>query len=489
MQPLNNNSLMTLPGNVARPAYGRARLRAGVVHFGVGGFHRAHQAAYLDELMNNGFAHDWGICGIGVMPADQRMRDVLKGQDGLYTLVVKHSDGHRDARVIGSMIDYRYAPDDPNAVIETMAAPSTRIVSLTITEGGYNVNDATNEFNLDHPDIRHDLSKGATPRTVFGLVSEALRRRRLRGIGPLTVMSCDNIQSNGDVARKSFGTFASELDPALGAWVGEKIAFPNAMVDCITPVTTQLDISELASDFGIADRWPVVCEPFRQWVIEDHFAAGRPTWEQVGAQMVTDVAPYEAMKLHLLNGSHQAMAYFGMLAGYQYAHEAARDLSLAEFLLNYMIDEVTPVLAPVHGIDLAAYRRTLIERFSNPSIRDTLARIGAETSARIPKFVLPVIRKQLAAGGEIRRGAAVIASWARYVEGHDDQGRPLDVVDQLKSKLMAAAARNHADSYIFLRDRDLFGDLSEHPRFAAAYREALASLHAVGAIETVKRFR
>lgn len=488
MRQLDRDSLATLPVGLARPAYDRDLLRTGIVHFGVGGFHRAHQAAYLDELMGKkADASDWGVCGVGVMPADQRMRDALKSQDCLYTMVVKRPDGRRDARVIGSIADYRYAPDDPDAVIEQMAAPTTRIVSLTITEGGYNIDYGTGRFNLDDPGVRQDLHAGAAPCTVFGLATEALRRRRSRGVIPFTVMSCDNIQSNGDIARKSFGAFASAVDPAFGEWVREAVAFPNAMVDRITPVTTDEDISELAGDYGVADRWPVICEPFRQWVLEDHFPAGRPAWEEVGVQMVADVTPYESMKLHLLNGSHQVIAYFGMLAGYCYVHEAAHDPTFTHFLLDYMIEEVTPVLAPVPGVDLNAYRRTLIDRLSNPMIRDTLARIGAETSDRIPKFVLPVIRKQLAAGGEIRRGAAVIASWARYVEGKDDQGRPLEIVDRLKDRLLAAADNTNPEA--FIADQSLFGDLADQPRFVAAYREALASLHAVGAIETMKRYR
>lgn len=488
MIKLNNASLSMLPGAVSRPRYDRGRITTGIVHFGVGGFHRAHQAMYLDRLMNEGQALDWGITGVGVMPSDKRMRDALKAQDGLYTLMVKPPSGAYEATVVGSIVDFLYAPDDPEAVLELMAAPTTRIVSLTITEGGYNVHHLTGEFDLDNVAVVHDLAANAVPGTVFGLVTEALRRRRARNIAPFTVLSCDNIQSNGDVARKVFYAYADAKDADLGNFIAGHVAFPNSMVDRITPITTGEDIAEVARRFGIDDAWPVVCEPFAQWVVEDHFPLGRPAFERVGAQMVADVVPYELMKLRLLNISHQALAYFGYLAGYRYAHEVTANPLFAKFLLGYMTEEATPTLLPVPGIDLDVYRRTLIERFSNPEVRDTLARLCAETSDRIPKWLVPVIRTQLRSGGDISRSAAVVASWARYAEGVDEQGRPIEVVDRLKDKLMAIAANNRSTPAAFIENRELFGDLADEPRFASAYLEALASLHAVGALETVRRY-
>jgi mannitol 2-dehydrogenase len=488
MQKPSNRTLATLRDDVARPAYDRSRVKVGIVHFGVGGFHRAHQAMYLDRLMNQGEALDWGICGVGIMPVDRRMRDVLRAQDGLYTLVVKHPDGSYEARVIGSIVDYRYVPDDPEAAIELMAAPATRIVSLTITEGGYNFHHVTGAFNFDDPGVVHDLGAGAVPRTSFGLITEALRRRRARGVAPFTVASCDNIQGNGQVAREMFTAFAGRKDPALGDWIRDVVAFPNAMVDRITPVTSKDDIAQVAERFGIDDGWPVVCEPFTQWVIEDHFPTGRPAWEHVGAQMVENVVPYELMKLRLLNAGHQALAYFGCLAGYRYAHEVAGDPLFARFLLDYMTLEGTPTLDPVPGVDLDDYRRTLIARFANQEVRDTLARLCAETSDRIPKFLLPVVRAQLACGGEMARSAAVVASWARYAEGRDEQGQPIEVVDRLRDELMAIAAHNRENITAFIENRELFGDLVDQPRFVAAYREALTSLHTVGARATVQRY-
>ena len=408
------------------------------------------------------------------MAADQRMKKVLDAQDGLYTLVLKHSDGTYEPRVIGSIVEYLYAPDDPEAVVEKMAAPSTRIVSLTITEGGYNVSDLTSEFDVNNPAVVADLEPGAVPGTTFGLITEALRRRKLRGLRPFTIMSCDNLQDNGYRSKRVFTAFARLRDPELGDWVEREARFPNSMVDRITPVTTDGDRAEISERFGIDDRWPVVCEPYTQWVLQDDFTDGRPPYERAGVQVVDHVEPYELMKLRLLNGSHQAMAYFGYLAGYRLVHEAARDPLFQAFLLGYMDKEATPTLAPVPGVDLDGYKYTLIERFSNPQVRDTIARLCAESSDRIPKWLLPVVREQLANGGEIRRSAAVVASWARYAEGVDEAGQPIEVVDRLRDSLMEAARRQREDPDAFIANRGIFGDLAENKSFVSAFRSTLA---------------
>ncbi|TBW50555.1 mannitol dehydrogenase family protein [Marinobacter halodurans] len=485
MTRLSRKQLNRLDSRVAVPGYDRQSVTAGIVHFGVGGFHRAHQAMYLDQLMNDGKALDWGIIGVGVMPGDRRMQEVLAAQDHLYTLVVKHADGHYDARVIGSLVDYLFAPDDPDAVIERMADPAIRIVSLTVTEGGYNFHPVTGEFNVSNLDVQQDLANPERPRTTFGLVTEALRRRRERGIPPFTVMSCDNIQGNGEVAHRMFTAYARRRDAELAEWIEANVTFPNSMVDRITPVTTGEDIAELQSRFGIEDRWPVVCEPFTQWVLEDRFVDGRPPVEDAGVQVVGDVEPYELMKLRLLNASHQALCYFGYLSGYRYAHEVCQDPLFVEFLLAYMENEGSPTLADVPGVDLDEYRHTLIERFANPEIKDTLARLCAESSDRIPKWLLPVIREQLDSGGEIHRAAAVVASWARYAEGTDEDGQPIDVVDPLKDRLMAIAAESRTHPTAFVENRELFGDLGDQPRFRDAFLAALYSLRSSGARATV----
>jgi mannitol 2-dehydrogenase len=488
---------------IPTPRYDRSRVSVGIVHLGVGGFHRAHQAVYLDDLMNRGAALDWGICGLGVLPGDTRMRDALAAQDHLYTLVVKHPDGTAEARVVGSFIDFVHAPDDPEAALERLADPEVRIVSLTITEGGYNVNQVTGAFDAENPEVVHDLgvaagadpaagtapapgTETAGPRSAFGLVVEALHRRRARGVAPFTVMSCDNIQGNGDVARRQFTAFARLRDPDLADWIEEFVPFPNSMVDRITPVTTDADRERLAAEHGIQDAWPVVCEPYLQWVLEDDFAAGRPAYEDVGVQVVEDVVPYELMKLRLLNVSHQALCYPGFLAGYTYAHEVCADPEFVAYLRAYMEREGTPTLRPVPGVDLPAYRDTLIERFANPAVRDTLARLCAESSDRIPTWLVPVIRENLAAGRPVDLSATIVASWARYAEGTDEHGTPIEVVDRRRDRVMAAAAAQQADDELaFVRDRDLFGDLAEDPRFTEPYLRALRSFHERGARATI----
>jgi mannitol 2-dehydrogenase len=480
--------MTTLPdlahAGVTVPTYNRAHVRTGIVHFGVGGFHRAHEAMYVDTLMESGEALDWGITGVGLLPGDRRMHEALHSQDCLYTLVVKDADGTMHPRVIGSIVDYLFGPDDPESVLRVMTDPTTRIVSLTITEGGYLVNQSTGEFDADDPSIQLDLQADAVPATAFGFVTEALRRRRAAGVEPFTVMSCDNIQGNGEVAHKMIGAFARLKDPDLAGWIEEHVAFPNSMVDRITPVTTDHDRAVLVERFGAEDAWPVVCEPFTQWVLEDRFPAGRPPFEDAGAQLVPDVEPYELMKLRLLNASHQALCYLGYLSGYRYAHEVCRDPLFTGFLLGYMDDEATPTLAPVPGVDLTAYKHQLIERFANPEIRDTLARLCAESSDRIPKWLLPVVRSQLASGGPIRRSALVVAAWARYAEGVDESGVPIAIVDRRREMVMKRAQSE--DPLEFLRDPDLFGDLVDDDRFTAEYLAALDLLHERGARATLE---
>ena len=485
MTQLNARALPSLDSLLATPAYDRTSVRTGMVHLGVGGFHRSHQAMYLDRLMNAGRAMDWGICGVGVLPGDRRMLDVLDAQDGLYTLVVKHPDGTLEPRVIGSIVEYLLAPDDPDAVVEKMAHPDTRIVSLTITERGYNTDPVTGAFEVGAPDIQADLRPDAVLRTTFGLVTEALARRRSRNLPPFAVLSCDNLQGNGDVARRAFTAFAALRDPELGAWVEREVPFPNSMVDRITPLTTPDDVAVLRDLFGVADAWPVVCEPFAQWVIEDHFPAGRPPWEEVGVQLVEDVTPYEAMKLRLLNGSHQAMAYFAGLAGYQHVHDACQDPLMNQFLRGYMDHEVSPTLPAVPGVDLEVYKQTLLDRFASPAVADTIARLCGQTSALIPKYVLPVVRAGLASGGDVHRAAAVVASWARFAEGWSDLGHPLPLVDRHADRLRANAGRLDSDPLAFIADRSIFGDLVDEDRFVTPYRWALTSLRERGARATL----
>ncbi|MFD4529737.1 mannitol dehydrogenase family protein [Streptomyces sp. NPDC058470] len=485
---LDSGSLAGVDERVATPTYDRTQVATGIAHFGVGGFHRSHQAMYLDRLLDKGEAFDWGICGIGLMPSDQVMSDVLSRQDNLYTLLTRATDGQREARVIGSIVRHLYAPGQPDDVLDVLVDERTRIVSLTITEGGYNLDPVTGRFDPTAPDVARDLRRepGEAPRTVFGYVIEALRRRWDAGRAPFTIMSCDNIQSNGGIARAAFSAFASLVDAELGERVRTEVAFPSSMVDRITPITTPADIAELTEDYGIDDAWPVVCEPYTQWVLEDAFPAGRPPWETVGVQLTDDVEPYELMKLRLLNAGHQAIAYAGHLAGHTYVHEAARDTQLAEFLLGYMTHEAVPTLKPVPGIDLDVYIHSLIERFANPFIRDTIARLCAFTSDRIPKFLLPVINKNLADGGEFARSAAVVACWARYAEGVDESGAPIEVQDALRDELVARARQQYENPLAFIENESLFGALARNPEFADRYRSTLASLHLLGTRRTIQ---
>ena len=444
---------MTAPSAAAVP-YDRSAVTAGIVHLGVGGFHRAHQAVYVDDLLRAG-ATDWGICGVGVLPGDVRMREALASQDHLFTVVVKHPDGTLEPRTVGSVVDFLFAPDDPEAVIEKLAAATTKVVSLTITEGGYTV-----------------------PSTTFDYLLKGLSRRRSRGLPPFTVMSCDNILGNGHVARTALMTAAGDSD--LARWIEEQVAFPCSMVDRITPVTTDDDRAFLLERFGVEDAWPVVCEPWTQWVLEDH--ADRPAWESVGVQVVDEVAPYELMKLRLLNCSHQALTYLGYLAGHRYAHEVCAEPLFSEFLLAYM-RQTLPTLRPVPGVDLDAYQRALVERFANPAIADTLARLCAESSDRIPNWMVPVASELLARDLPVDLIALVVASWHRYAQGVDEQGQPIEVVDQRREQVMAAA--RSADPLDFLRQRDLFADLVDDARFTTPYLAAVTSLRENGARQTL----
>lgn len=462
---LDNASLPQL--QIAKPSYDRSEISVGIVHFGVGGFHRAHQAMYLDRLLENGQAKEWGICGVGVLPGDRKMAQVMADQDCLYTLIAMNPDGSRDARVIGSIVDYKFAPDDPEAVVELIAAPSTRIVSLTITEGGYAIDDAG-------------------PDSVFELVTAALARRQERGLPSPTIVSCDNIEGNGDVARKAFTDYAQRTRPELVEWMNANTLFPNSMVDRITPVTTPDVIEGLAAEFGVEDQWPVAAEPFTAWVLDDHFSDGRPAYQDVGVLLVDDVTPYELMKLRLLNAGHQALCYFAYLAGYRLVADAAGDPLFAEFLRDYMDSEATPTLKPVPGIDLPEFKATAIERFANPSVRDTIVRLCFGSSDRIPQWLLPVVRENLASGAPIRLSAAVVASWARYAEGVDEQGDPIDVQDQLAETLVPLAKSQLEKPTAFIENTALFGDLVQQPRFVEAYLWALDSLHRDGARATLE---
>lgn len=453
---------------VAQPEYRPADLRIGIVHIGVGNFHRAHQAMYLDRLLNLGEASDWAICGVGLLPRDVRVRDAMHSQGMRYTLVERGPDGRANARSIASIIDFRYAPDDPEAVFERLAHRDTRIVSLTITEGGYNIADGGG-FDADDPAVRQDMEQGRVPATVFGVVVEGLRRRRDRGIPPFTVVSCDNLPDNGRVARQAFTSYAGLVDPELAAWIDREVAFPNSMVDRITPVTTDETRRYLAETYHVSDAVPVICEDFTAWVLEDKFTLGRPPYEQAGVTLVPSVAPYEMMKLRLLNAGHQAITYFGYLMGYRFAHEAIADPAIVTLVTRYMAHEAEPTLEPVPGIDLGQYQRSVLARFSNRYVPDTLLRLGTDASDRIAKFLLPVVRDRQDRGLTSPWSAAIVASWAAFARGRDTDGVPIAFTDRQRDLVDEAVGRQAGNPAGFLSVTKLFGDLGEDAEFARQF--------------------
>ncbi len=485
---LSAAALPQLDATILRPGYDRKLLRARTVHLGVGGFHRAHQAVYLDRLLEAGILSDWGECGMGVLPHDAAMRDALRDQDYLYTVLERSADVQA-ARVIGSIMDFALAPEDPEAAIERLASEETRLVSLTITEGGYFIHEGTGEFSHDHPSIQHDVRTPGTPITSLGFLTAALKRRRDRGLAPFTVMSCDNLQGNGHVIRKVLLGLAELQDPALARWIAENVAFPNSMVDRITPATTAADREQLQQGFGIIDAWPVVTEPFLQWVIEDTFCNARPPWEEVGAEIVTDVLPYELMKIRLLNASHMAMAYLGALAGYTFAHEVMQDAVFNTFIQAFM-EEVTPVVPLIPGTSIPTYKSTLIERFANPTINDRVARLCSEGSAKMPKWVLPSVVELAEKRSPTTLLSLVIASWIKYLQSPaDERGHPIEVVDARADELKRAASSIGEDPRSFIAIKSLFGPAYfAQPAFANEVEVALQSLTANGARETIRRY-
>lgn len=473
---LNQKNLSTLPSNVKVPSYDRDKVTTSIVHIGVGNFHRSHEAYYTNELMERYGVLDCGICGVGLLDYDRRIYNILKDQDGLYTLITKELDGSLRASVIGSVVEFIFAPENPIAVIEKMANPDIKIISLTITEGGYNLNEATGQFDFSNPVIVEDMKNPMSPKTVFGYLTQALNLRMKRGVSGCTLQSCDNIQGNGDVAKKALMNYVEKAEPELLPWIEENVSFPNAMVDRITPVTIAEDVQKLQDEFLIEDQWPVVCEPFIQWVIEDHFVAGRPPWEKVGVQFVENVVPYENMKLRLLNAGHSVLGMLGAIHGYNTIDEAASDADFNVFLKAFMDYEVSPILGDLGGIDLEAYKKSLIDRFQNVYIKDLIARICLESSAKIPIFLLPTIKAQLQGNGHIARAAFVVAAWCKYNDGVNENGNTYNIEDAMSNELIRAAAQSHQEPIRFLEIEPIFGDLINNKTFVDAFLASLKML-------------
>jgi mannitol 2-dehydrogenase len=442
---------------------------------------------YLDDLAQMRVTDEWGVWGVGLLDQDKRMEQALLPQECLYTVVERDAQAE-NARVVGAMTNYLFAPDNREQVLYKLADADTRIVSLTITEGGYNFNQVTGDFDAANPEIQADLQRPSAPSTMFGYVCEALNRRRNNGLAPFTVLSCDNLQSNGAVTKKVITSFAELRNRDLAAWIASNVAFPNCMVDRITPKTTDADREALANTFGIADAWPVVAEPFRQWVIEDTFCNGRPPLQEVGAQLVADVHPYELMKIRLLNASHQAMAYLGYLCGYRYVHEVMRDPLFQTYIERLMEVEVAPLLASVPGVDLGEYRQTLLERFANPKIQDQISRLCYDGSSRMPKFLLPSLAGALASNRPHELLTLAVAGWFRYLYGIDEQGEAITIEDQIAGQLQERAREGKEDPRPLLSIGSLFGDLGKNQGFVTSLEEALHLLYTQGAQATLSHY-
>jgi mannitol 2-dehydrogenase len=483
---LSADDLPEIAATASVPQYQRGSLSAGIVHFGVGNFHRAHQAVYLDSLFNLGLDHGWALVGAGVRANDEDMRRKLLGQDYLTTVVEQEAD-KTSARVTGSMIDF-LPVGDLAAVSETLADPKVRIVSLTVTEGGYYIDPASQRFDANHPDIVADSANPEAPKTVFGLILLGLQLRKERGVPPFTVMSCDNIPGNGHVTQNAVAGLAELINPELGKWVREAVAFPNGMVDRITPATGQRERDALTEQFGIVDAWPVFCEEFKQWVLEDHFPSGRPALERVGVQFVPDVAPFEHMKIRILNGGHATIAYPAGLLDIHFVHEAMEHPLVRAFLEKVEREEIIPIVPPVPDTNLGDYYKLIERRFSNPKIGDTITRLCLDGSNRQPKFILPSAADRVAQGKSVTGLALVSALWARYCYGESDSGVVIPPNDPNWDRLTALAKQARTEPKAWLTMTDIFGPLASDPKYVAAFTNALGSLWARGTKATLEAY-
>lgn len=479
MTRLSNDTLKHLPDVIGKPGYDRATVTVGIVHLGIGAFHRAHQAVFTDDVLVRD--PSWGICGVSLRSPDTR--DALAPQDWLYTLKVQDGDGET-LRIIGSVVETLVAPEDPQAVLVRMADPATRIVSLTVTEKGYCHNPATGMLDDNHPDVLHDLQNPGKPRSAIGFIVEALAQRQAAGVDAFTLLSCDNLPSNGHVLKRVVSRFAELRDPGLAAFVAG-IASPSTMIDRIVPATTDADRAAIAVALGVQDAWPVVTEPFRQWVVEDHFPLGRPAWEAAGAVFVPEVSAFETMKLRLLNGSHSTLAYLGFLAGAETVADAMALPGMQPLIEGLMHDEVSPTLPPLAGFDLAAYRDALIARFNNPSLRHRTWQIAMDGSQKLPQRLLGTIRDRMRAGASYDRLVLGVAAWMSYARGVDEAGEAIDVRDPLAGRIAALTQGLDDPEKIvaaFLSLTEVFADdLGRDASFRAGLVDALSRLLSKGA--------
>ena len=476
----------TLAGKVSTPKYDRTSLKPGILHFGVGNFHRAHMAVYLDDLFNLGFDHDWALVGAGVMPSDEVTRQKLESQNYLTTVVEQDND-LSTAHITGPLVDF-IPPADKSGMIGKLCNPGIRIVSLTITEGGYFIDPATGKFNPDHPAIARDAANPDDPSTVFGFIVAALAKRQAAGVPPFTVMSCDNVPHNGVVTRNSVVGLAKLIDPALAEWITANVAFPNGMVDRITPATGDRERKICAEMFGIDDVWPVFCEEFKQWVLEDNFTMGRPALEKVGVTFVKDVTPYENMKIRILNGGHAVIGYVAGLLDVHFVHEAMEHPLVYGFLAKVANEEIIPCVPPVPDTNLDDYFKLVQHRFANPKIGDTVRRLCLDGSNRQPKFIVPSIADRLKAGKSISGLALELALWCRYCFGTTESGAVIEANDPNWDHLQSVARTAKSDPVAWLGMADIYGDTAKSPVFVEAFNSSLQAVWNNGVKSTVKAY-
>lgn len=483
---LSNETLSDIPSEILKPTYDRSKLTPGIVHIGLGNFHRAHQAWYIHRLMQEGMAHDWAIIGAGVRPYDATQRQHLAEQDYLTTLIELDPSG-TSAEIIGSMIDYLPIEDGHGPLIAKMSDPAIRIVSLTVTEGGYFLDPATKSFEATHPDILHDAQNLQAPRTAFGALIAALRNRREAGASPFTCQSCDNLPGNGAILKEVVTGLARLIDPALADWIEDSVSFPNSMVDCIVPATGPSERA-LVQNLGIDDQVPVTHENFRQWVIEDDFCAGRPPLEEVGVTLSESVHDYEAMKLRLLNGGHQIIAAPAEILGLETIADAMAHPLIHAMLRKIALDEIAPHVAPVPGMTPANYVDLIDARFSNPAIHDTVRRVAFDGSSRHTGAVLPVIRDALAAGAPVDGLALSQALWARMCSGHREDGSSIMPNDPDWTSLTEIAKLAQTSPKCWLEQRHFYGNIADHTLFVAAFDAWLSQLYAEGVEATLRSY-
>ncbi|CUH89769.1 Mannitol 2-dehydrogenase [Phaeobacter sp. CECT 5382] len=483
---LSEANLTRIPAAVTCPTYRRSELKPGIVHIGVGNFHRAHQAWYIHQLMQKGLAQDWAIVGAGVRPYDAEMRNRLLEQDCLTTLIELSPQG-ASAEIIGSMIDYIATEPGNRGLVRQIAKPDIRIVSLTVTESGYFMDPITGGFDAAHPDIQHDISNPDHPRSVFGAIVAALDTRRTNGAGPVTVMSCDNLRGNGMIARQSVVSLARLIKPELAAWIEEKCSFPNSMVDCIVPATGPDELA-MAQKHGVDDKAVVTHENYRRWVLEDDFCAGRPVWEKLGVTMTPDVHDYETMKIRILNGGHQILANVGELLSVDTISACMENPLISQFFQKIERDEIAPYVTSVPGMTPAAYVDLIAARFSNPAIRDTTRRVAYDGSSRHPEFILPVLRGALQGSGSINGLALVEALWARMCEGSRQDGSTIQDNDPHWQQLSVVAKESRRNPQAWIEQRSIYGKLATNIRFYKAFTYWLDLIWEQGVERTIETY-